>query len=74
MAKKELEREAQLAKEALERSKLATNVEVNFDSAGGKLQHSISFFCLRALISVGHTTSAGTTVSESESVRRDVRH
>jgi len=39
MAKRELEREGQLAKEALERSRLATNVEVNFDSAAG---HTVS--------------------------------
>jgi hypothetical protein len=55
LAKKELDREGQLAKEALERSKLATNVEVNFDSAAG------------------HTTSTGTTVSQSESFTKDVR-
>ncbi|OQV15592.1 hypothetical protein BV898_10311 [Hypsibius exemplaris] len=39
MAKRELDREGQLAKEALERSRLATNVEVNFDSAAG---HTVS--------------------------------
>jgi len=55
MAKKELDLEGKIAKEALERSMLATNVEVNFDSA------------------VGHTQSSGTTVSQSESITRDVR-
>jgi len=39
MAKRELDREGQLAKEALDRSRLATNVEVNFDSAAG---HTVS--------------------------------
>jgi len=55
MAKRDLEREGLMAKEALERSKLATNVEVSFDSAAG------------------HTKSAGTTVSQSESVTKEVR-
>lgn len=36
MAKRELDREAQLAKNALEQSKMATNVEVKFDSAVGQ--------------------------------------
>jgi len=35
-AKKELEHERKLAMDALERSKLASNIEVNFDSSAGK--------------------------------------
>lgn len=39
MAKRELDREGKLARDALEQSKMATNVEVNFDSAAG---HTVS--------------------------------
>jgi len=56
-ARRGLEREGLMAKAALEQSKMATNVVVNFDSA------------------VGHTVSAGNTVSSAEasSVQTPVR-
>jgi len=55
MAKRELDREAQAAKEALEQSKLQTNIEVKMDTAAGR------------------TISGGTTVSQSESLSKEVR-
>lgn len=38
MAKRELDREGKLARDALEQSKMTTNVEVNFDAAAGHTQ------------------------------------
>jgi len=38
MAKRELDREGQLARDALEQSKMATNVQVNFESSAGRTE------------------------------------
>jgi len=57
LAKRDLERGGQAAKASLDQSRLATNVDINFNAAA----------------STNSERSEGTTVSESEKFTRDVR-